>query len=52
MSALEVMMSEQERNEILEKWSLVKSRSDYDAVNAQLEALAVKYRAELPPLFS
>jgi DNA-binding MltR family transcriptional regulator len=52
MSALEIMMSEQERNEILEKWSLVKSQSDCDAVNAQLEALAVKYRAELPPCVS
>ena len=51
MSVLEVIMSEQERNEILRKLSLTMSRSDYDAINAQLELLAVKYSAKLPPRF-
>jgi DNA-binding MltR family transcriptional regulator len=52
MRVLDVMMSEQERNEIMDKVSLTMSWSDFDAINVQLEALALKYGAKLPPRFS
>jgi hypothetical protein len=46
--ALESVITDQERKELLAQWALMTSKEDYAAINAQFESLGVKYHQKLP----
>jgi hypothetical protein len=48
VTVLAPLISEQEQKEILGKWAMMKSYSDYIQVNEKLRDLATKYHATLP----
>ena len=48
LMALAPVISDQERKSLLGQWAMMKSRADYDKVNARFEELAEKYHTELP----
>jgi hypothetical protein len=48
LMALTPVISEQNRNEILGEWAMMKSKSDYSKVNDEMKMLAEKYHIHLP----
>jgi hypothetical protein len=47
--ALTPVITEEERKNVLGKWAMVKSQSDYQDIKTYLEDLAKKYHTTLPP---
>ena len=48
LMAFTPVISEQNRNEILGEWAMMKSKSDYSKVNDEMKMLAEKYHIHLP----
>jgi cytochrome bd-type quinol oxidase subunit 2 len=48
LMALAPVISEQETKELRRQWAMMKSKTDYAAINSQIDALAAKYHTELP----
>jgi hypothetical protein len=50
LMALSPVISEQDRKELLGKWAMMKSRSDYEKIYNEIQNLAQKYHTELPDI--
>jgi hypothetical protein len=50
LMALTPVISVQERNEILGRWAMMKSKADYENIRRQVESLAAQHHTTLPSL--